>query len=115
MSNERLIRTVARLEFQMELIQSLVDPERDPFAYLVFENELPREQHQDILGYMDSLNARLAKGIEISRNEFESKIYQIVPSREGNYHFAENIVRTLKKSSRYEAVYEELKKRGMNI
>jgi hypothetical protein len=115
MSDERLIRTVARLEFQMEFLQRLVDPERDPFAYLVFENGLSREQHQDILEYMDSLNARSANGIEFSRNEFESKIHQIVPRSEGNYKFAEDIVSTLKESSRYEAVYEELKKQGMNI
>jgi len=115
MSNERLRMEVARLVFQMELLQDLVDSERDPFAYLIFENRLSREQYQDILDYMDSLNERLAEGIEISRNEFESRIYQIVPSREGDYHFAENIIRTLNKSLRYEDIYEKLKKQGMNI
>lgn len=98
-----------RLVFQMELLKSLVGPERDPFAYLIFENRLSREQYNDILGYMDALSERIAKGIQISKAEFESEIYSIVPSRSGDFHFAEDIVGSLKESGKYEEIYDELK------
>lgn len=99
----------------MELLKYLVDSSRDPFAYLVFENRLSREQYNDVLGYMDALNERIAKGITISKAEFERTIYSIVPSRDGDFHFTEDIVGSLKESGKYEAVYDELKKQGMNI
>jgi len=53
MSIESLRSAVSKLTFQMELLKRLVDSERDPFVYLVFENGLSREQHQNILEYMD--------------------------------------------------------------
>jgi len=115
MSSDRLIRTVARLEFQMELLKDLVDPELDPFAFLVFENRWSREQYHDILGLMDALNERILKGIQISKAEFERTIYEIIPRPQEDYHLPENIVRDLMASGKYEAVYEEMKRQGMNI
>lgn len=111
--SQRAIRE--RLVFQMELLKSLVDPERDPFAYLIFENRLSKEQYNDILNTMNTFNERIAKGIRISKAKFESEIYSIVPSRSGDFHFAEDIVGSLKDSGKYKAVHEELKKQGMNL
>ena len=51
----------------------------------------------------------------MSHHKFEESIYEVVPSRRGDYHFAEDIVSTLNYEGRWVEVYKHMKKDGMNI
>ena len=103
------------LEFHISLLQSLVDPDRAPFLYLVFESRLSKEQLDAIYILMDEVRDGIQEGNPMDHGDFEQRIYDIVPSRSGSYHFAESIVSTLNQEHKYTAVYEHMRANGMNI
>lgn len=51
----------------------------------------------------------------MSYHKFEERIYEIVPSRRGDYHFAEDIVSTLNDEGTWTEVHRHIRKDGMNI
>lgn len=87
-----------------------------PFSYLVIETGLTKEQVGQILDLMDEVRTDLRKtGKSMNHSEFENRIYKIVPSRKGDYHFAEDIVSTLNDERRFTEVFDWMKKSGMNF
>ena len=110
-----LEQKVERLEFYISLLQSLVDPERAPFIYLVLETRLSREQLDAIYKLMDEVQDGIRQGNPINHADFEQRVYDIVPSKNGDYPFAESIVSTLNQEHRYTGVYKHMKADGMNI
>jgi hypothetical protein len=107
---------VKELEDKIRRLLLLVDHDKDPFVYLTLEMNLTRDQIMDIYALMDQTDKSLSSGNPMHHAEFERRVHQIVPQREGDYHFAENIVRTLNtKGFKYKAVYKHLKESGMNL
>ena len=106
---------VERLEFYISLLQNLVDPEMAPFLYHVLEARLSREQLDAIYKLMDEVQDGIRQGNPMNHADFEQRIYDIVPSKSGDYHFAESIVSTLNREHRYIGVYKHMKADGMNI
>lgn len=104
MDNTELLDRLDLIEFRQELLFENTD-----YARLLYDNKVTREQKDNISELFSSLRNSLDNGEEImSSSNYESKIYEIVPHRNHNYHFAENIARVLHKEGRYEEVFVAL-------
>ena len=110
-----LAERVRRLEFWMELLVHVVDPDVKPFSLVIIDRGFGRQRMRDILWCMDAYRARLERGEEFSTRDFEESIYEIVPERWRDHHLVQDIVTSLNQEGRYTDVYQALKERGMNI
>lgn len=116
MDNQELLEDrVSKLEFQMQMLREFIDPQDNPFSFLVLESGMTSTEMRAIFDLMEEVANGIRSGNPIEHHEFEARVYNIVPSRKGNYHFAESIVRTLRDRSRYTPVFLYMKKSGMNI
>ena len=107
---------VEELEYKLEMFMELVDSEQNPFAYMVIELKLTREQVGQIYDLMDRWQDLIDNNTpNLNHHQFEQEVYQIVPSHYGDYHFAESIVSTLYQNQRWTDVYTFMKENGMNI
>jgi hypothetical protein len=111
-----LQKRVNQLEYRVDQLMSLVDPRSRPFTYHMIEVHASEGQVSAVLNLMDEVRAQLdAKQEAMNHGQFEQRIYDIFPARNGDYHFAEGIVSTLKEERRWEEVFEHFKANGMNI
>jgi DNA-directed RNA polymerase specialized sigma24 family protein len=106
---------VEELKDKQRRLLTLADPERHPFTYLTLEMNLTKDQVRRIFNLMDEVERSLSTSQPMHHAEFERRVYGIVPSRTGDYHFAEDIVRTLNESNQYKSVYSHMRSRGMNL
>lgn len=110
-----LEKRVKHLEERVNMLIEIADYESKPFTFLALEAGLSDEQIDKIFDLMDEVSKSLRTDKPMSHGEFEDRVYQVVPTRKGNYHFVESIVRTLNKEGRWQEVYTHMKKDGMNI
>jgi septation ring formation regulator EzrA len=115
MSLKKLEKRVAELEHKIEDLLRLVDMEKAPFSYLVLESNLTSNQVDGIYDLMDDFRNYIRAGHKIKHPDFEEELYKIVPSKQTDYHFAQDVVSSLNDEGRYTDVYKALKKSGMNI
>jgi len=113
--NGELENRVKHLEERVKMLVNIADPEKHPFTYLALETNLTHSQVEAILELMDKAQKSLRIGDPMNHAVFEGRVYEIVPIKNGDYHFAESIVATLNDSHQYSDVYEHMKKDGMNI
>ena len=107
---------ISQLTYRQELLMRLVDPQTSPFSYLLLEAKATRDQEKQVMDLMDSIRKMLAAGqTPLSHGEFEQRIYEIIPSHNGDYHFAEGIVSTLKEENKWTEVFDYYKNNGMNL
>ena len=99
---------------KIELLMKLVDSDRDPFCFLMLEYEATRKQVEAVYDLMNKIDDDIRKGKDVHHGAFEREVYRIFPKYRGQYHFAEAIVGTLGKQRHWVAVYEYMKKNGMN-
>lgn len=110
-----LEKRVQYLEERVEFLVEIADSEKDPFIYLALETGLTKNQVDKIFNLMDEVREGINAGRPMHHHEFERRVYEIVPSRKGDYHFAESIISSLNETGRYQDVYQHMKKDGMNI
>jgi hypothetical protein len=111
-----LAKRVQHLEDKVEMIRELIDDEKFPFMYLALESGLTMAQVNSILDLMQEVSDSITeKQNPMSRSQFEERIYQIVPTHENDYHFAQSVVRTLQRNGQFVEVYNHMKNKGMNI
>jgi len=118
MSEERITdleKRLAHLDDKIRRLVSIADEDKHPFTHYTLECDLTKQQIDAIFSLMDEVHQSLSSANPIGHAEFERRVYEIVPNREGDYHFAEQIVATLKESQQYEDVYRHMKRDGMNI
>ena len=105
---------IAKLEFQTELLFSNTECDR-----FIYESGITRTEYRDIMDLMDTYRSRIDRHEEVSSAEFESNIYEIVPSKYGDYHFCEGICKAFADSGRwcevFQALYGNLTKYGGHI
>jgi hypothetical protein len=106
---------VEDLKEKQTRLLTLTEPDRHPFMYLTLEANLTRSQVDAIFNLMDEAERSLSSSTPMGHAEFERRVYEIVPSRTGDYHFAEDIVRTLNDSNQYTTVYNHMRSSGMNL
>ena len=90
-----LAERVERLEFWMELLVHMVDPDVKPYSLVIMDRGFDRQRMNDVLWCMDAYRVRLERGNEFSMRDFEASIYEIVPEKWGDYHLAQDIMYTL--------------------
>ena len=110
-----LERRIEHLEYRVKLLAEISDFEEHPFIYMVLESDLTQSQVRAIFDLMDEVSKTIRNGKPVSHHKFEERIYELVPSHRGDYHFAEDIVSTLNDERRWVEVYRHMKKDGMNI
>ena len=119
MSVEERIRAlesaVEDLREKQQRLLTVTDPQRHPFTYLTLEANLTGAQVKAIFSLMDEAERSVSTRQRMHHAEFERRVYGIVPSRAGDYHFAEDIVRTLNDSNQYTSVYNHMRTSGMNL
>jgi hypothetical protein len=115
MSLEALEKRVTELEEKIRSLLLLVDPDRHPFTYLTLEMNLTKGQVDRIFDLMDETRKSLSSPNPMHHGEFERRVYSIVPAHDRDYHFAEDIVRTLADTDQYTDVYDHMRKSGMNL
>ncbi len=94
---------IALLEFQMELLFS-----NAPIDRLFYECKISREQYRAIMDLLDSVREKLERGQKVNHYEFENGIYDIVPERNGDYHFCELIAKLFAEEGRWDEVFPAL-------
>jgi hypothetical protein len=106
------------LEYWVRHILNLIKENRGiaPFSYFVVESRLVEREVEAIYDLMEEVKTALARtGRAMNHDEFEKQISMIVPSKRGDYAFAEGVISTLNGEHRYSEVYKWMKKDGMNI
>ncbi|UZJ78755.1 DUF1878 domain-containing protein [Fictibacillus sp. KU28468] len=91
------------IEFRQRLLFTNSEVDR-----VLFDHDVTREQYSRILDLFDTLRSSCDIGEKISSVHYESEIYKIVPHRNHNYHFAEEVAQSLHEEGRYEEVFEAL-------
>ena len=94
---------VAQLEFQVELLFN-----NSPIDRFIFESKITREQYTAIMDLMDSFRAKLDGGQSVHHYDFESGIYEIVPEKNGDYHFCELIAQLFAEEGQWDEVFPAL-------
>lgn len=91
------------IEFRQQLLFENSDVDR-----LLFEYEITQSEYRKIMDLMDQMRKKLDKQEEVSHGEFESNIYDIVPTHKGDYHMCEYIARAFMDERRWEEVFPAL-------
>ena len=94
---------IAQLEFQVELLFNNTEIDR-----LFFETKITREQYRAIMDLMDKFRAKLDAGESVHHYDFESAVYEIVPERNGDYHFCELIAKLFAENNQWDEVFRAL-------
>jgi len=110
-----LEQRIVELEDKIRRLLGLVDPDRHPFTYLTLEMDVTKQQVGAIFNLMDEAHKSLSSKKPMEHHDFERRVYSIVPTHDGDYHFAEDIVRTLADSDQYTDVYDHMRKSGINL
>lgn len=103
LEEKELLERLDFIEFRQQLLF-----ENNSYARHLFEHEVTREQSDSIYDLMDEYRKRIDNGEEVHHGSFEQSIYEIVPHKFGNYHFAESIAQVNHKRASYEEVFEHL-------
>ncbi|WP_410988790.1 DUF1878 domain-containing protein [Bacillus cereus] len=106
MENLETAEIKERLEF-LEFRQKLLFENTDLSRYL-FEMEVTEEQLKRIYNLMDALLEEIREEKLVTHSAYEQQIYEIVPAKRGNYHFAESISQILHEARRWPEVFEHV-------
>ena len=94
---------VELLEFQVKLLFN--NTELDRFFY---ETQVTKKQYDKIMDLMDSFRDKIDNGKHVYHGEFESLIYEIVPHKNGDYHFCEYVAKGFAENHQWEEVFYNL-------
>ena len=95
-----------RLDF-IEFRQQLLF-DNDELSRLLFEYQITQDEYFAIMDLMDEFRSKLDKHQDVNSGEFEGRIYEIVPSCYGDYHFCEFIAKAFYEDGRWEEVFPAL-------
>lgn len=101
--DSELLQRLDYIEFRQRLLF-----DNDDFSRLLFDYEVTKDQYSKILDLFDSLREQVDNSQTISSVHYEISIYKIVPQHDRDYHFAEDVAKTLHGARRYEEVFEGL-------
>ena len=91
------------IEFRQTLLFN-----NDSVSRFLFECEITEDEYLKIMDIMDECRTILFKGQSLDNFKFEPKIYEIVPSHKGDYHFCEDIARLFMENGRWKEVFPAL-------
>lgn len=88
------------IEFRQRLLF-----DNDSVSRLLFEYELTHNEYTKIMDLMDEYRNKIENKESVYSGKFEKEIYQIVPSRNNDYHFCEYIAKAFMDNGRWEEVF----------
>ncbi|HGH0517499.1 TPA: hypothetical protein ACJHFP_003693 [Clostridioides difficile] len=91
------------LDFRQELLFRNNDTSR-----LLFEHEITQEEETLLMDLMDSYRTKISNGEKVTRGSFENDIYNVIPSKNGDYHFCEFIAQNFMQEGRWQEVFNTL-------
>ncbi len=94
---------VELLEYQIELLF-----ENRPIDRFIYESKLTRNESKLIMDLLDKYRDAIASNKTVSHSKFEQEIYEIVPSKNGDYHFCELIAKLYADERQWEEVFPAL-------
>ena len=94
---------IAQLEFEVELLFN-----NSPVDRFVFESKISREQYNAIMDIFDSFRNKLDAGQAVHHYDFERRIYEIVPEKNGDYNFCELIAKLFAEQDQWDEVFTAL-------
>lgn len=103
MSDQKILERLDFIEFRQQLLFT-----DKPFDRLIFEYNVTRPQLDSIYSLFDSLRDKIESGEGLGKVNYEAEIYRLVPQCKDNFHFAEELARTLHEDYSYEEVFEAL-------
>ncbi len=94
------------------LRHTLKDPKHSQFNNVILERQLTRSDVNKIYSLMDMLSENPTA---IDRQDFSSKLADLVPKYQNDAHFASSILTALSQDGKYENVYEYLKENDASL
>lgn len=94
---------IAFIEFRQQLLFNNSDLDR-----ALFEYEITQSEYREIMDLMDIFQQDIDKGKKVSHGDFETRMYEIVPTHAGNYHMCEYIARMFMDEGRWDEVFPAL-------
>lgn len=92
------------IEFRQELLFY-----NGPYDRLLFDHDVTREQRETIADIFDDYRKKIDAGEDVGISAtYEQKIYEAVPHKHGNYHFAEDLAHLNHQRGSWEEVFEAL-------
>ena len=91
------------LEFRQELLFR-----NDDVSRLLFEHEITQVEENLLMDLMECYRTKISNGEHVIGGSFESDVYNIIPSKDGDYHFCESITRYFMQERRWEEVFDTL-------
>lgn len=92
-----------RIEFRQDLLF-----ENTPISRLLYEYNISETEYTAIMDLMDEYRTKIESRKNVSSAEFEQRIYELVPSVSGDYHFCEYIAKEFAEDGRWEEVFPSL-------
>lgn len=91
------------IEFRQQLLFDNSDLDR-----LLFEYEITKKEYHQIMDLMDQLRDKISRREPVSHGFFEERMYEIIPSHNGDYHMCEYIARSFMDEGRWDEVFPAL-------
>lgn len=91
------------VEFKQKLLFG-----NSPVDRILFEYNIKEREYNDIMDLMDKYRENIESGKDVSSVVFESEIYELIPSVNGNYHFCEFITKAFAEEGQWEEVFPAL-------
>ena len=108
-SLEQMEKRIENIEYRVKLLSEIADFDNHPFI----QTNLTEAQVTGIYHLMDQAREIIRSGKQ-SLLKIEQGIYEIVPEKNGDYHFVEEIIGALEDERRWVEVYNHLKKKGFD-
>ena len=103
MNEHELEERLDFIEFRQELLFT-----NSPFDRLMFHYRVTRGQYKALIDLFVEYRGVVDNGGSLDSSRYETKIGEIIPHHKHDYHFAEDIAKTLHEERKFQEVFEEL-------
>ena len=82
--------------------------ENTPISRFLFESNTTESEYIAIMDLLAIYQAKIEKGEKVSSGDFECQIYNLVPSKKGDYHYCELVSKLFAEEGQWEDVFTTL-------
>ena len=94
---------IAHLEYKLELLF-----ENTEISRYLYECDITKAETNEIMDLFECISNSLMNGVSVSHVEYESAMYDIIPRKNGDYHFCELLARLFSENGQWEEVFYAL-------
>lgn len=96
-------KRIEDLEFRMNLLFTNTPADR-----FIYESGITETEYRSIMDLFEQYRHMIDNGEDVHHTSFEHEIYELVPSKNGDYHFCEFIAKVFAEEGRWEEVFSTL-------